>query len=140
MISLILIALAGALNATYEILFVNFNQSIFKNLNPEYWDPNKSWVYKWASPFPQKAESRWYYFGYLPRYKERFPYSSTVLVFLTDAWHLFKSLMLGCIMLAVVNHSVIVSSFIDFILLYVSFTFTFTMFFDYVLRIRTKQD
>lgn len=80
------------------------------------------------------VQPEWYYFGYLPRYKERFPYSSTALVFLTDAWHLFKALMLMCIMLAVVNHSVMVSPFIDFILLYV--TFTFTLFFDYVLRIR----
>ena len=39
-------------------------------------------------------------------------------------------------MLAVVNYSVLVTPFIDFILLYVTFTFTFTMFFDYVLRIR----
>ena len=136
MITLILIALAGALNATYEILFTGFNQSIFKKLNPEFWNPLESWKFKWASPFPQPVEARWYYFGYLPRYKERFPYSSTALVFLTDAWHLFKALMLGCIMLAVVNYSVLVTPFIDFILLYVTFTFTFTMFFDYVLRIR----
>jgi len=136
MISLILIALAGAFNATYEILFTGFNQSIFKKLNPEFWNPLESWKFKWASPFPQTAEPKWYYFGYLPRYKERFPYLSTVFVFLTDAWHLFKALMLGCIMLAVVNYSVLVTPFIDFILLYVTFTFTFTMFFDYVLRIR----
>ena len=136
MISLILIALAGALNATYEILFTGFNQSIFKKLNPEFWNPLESWKFKWASPFPQSVEDKWYYFGFLPRYKERFPYSSTVFVFLTDAWHLFKALMLGCIMLAVVNYSVLVTPFIDFILLYVTFTFTFTMFFDYILRIR----
>ena len=136
MISLILIALAGALNATYEILFTGFNQSIFKKLNPEFWNPLESWKFKWASPFPQPVEDKWYYFGFLPRYKERFPYSSTVFVFLTDAWHLFKALMLGCIMLAVVNYSVVITPFIDFILLYVTFTFTFTMFFDYVLRIR----
>lgn len=136
MISLILIALAGALNATYEILFTGFNQSIFKKLNPEFWNPLESWKFKWASPFPQPVEDKWYYFGFLPRYKERFPYSSTVFVFLTDAWHLFKALMLGCIMLAVVNYSVLITPFIDFILLYVTFTFTFTIFFDYVLRIR----
>jgi hypothetical protein len=138
MISLILIALAGALNATYEILFTGFNKSIFRNLNPEFWNPNESWIYKWDTPIKEYSESKWYYFGYAPRYKERFPYSSTVFVFLTDAWHLFKSLMLGCIMISVVNYSVIVNPFIDFILIYVTFTFTFTIFFDYVLRIRKK--
>ena len=136
MISLILIALAGALNATYEILFTGFSQSIFKKLNPEFWNPLESWKFKWASPFPQAVEDKWYYFGFLPRYKERFPYSSTVFVFLTDAWHLFKALMLGCIMLAVVNYSVLITPFIDFILLYITFTFAFTMFFDYILRIK----
>ena len=145
MITLILIALAGALNATYEILFTGFNQSIFKKLNPEFWNPLESWKFKWKafeSGTPgigtvlKPGTSRWYYFGYVPRYEERFPYSSTALVFLTDAWHLFKALMLGCIMLAVVNYSVLITPFIDFILLYVTFTFTFTIFFDYVLRIR----
>jgi hypothetical protein len=136
MISLILIALAGALNATYEILFTGFNESIFNKLNPEFWNPLKSWKFKWASPYPQLGERKWYYFGYHPRYKERFLYSSTIFVFLTDAWHLFKSLMLTCIMLSVVNYSVVITPFIDFILLYVVFTFTFTIFFDYILRIK----
>ena len=136
MISLILIALAGALNATYEILFTGFNQSIFNKLNPKFWNPLESWKFKWSSDYPQKIETKWYYFGYLPRYKERFAYSSTVFVFLTDAWHLFKALMLGCVMLSIVNYSVILTPFIDLILHYVVFTFTFTMFFDYILRIR----
>jgi hypothetical protein len=128
--------IAGALNATYEILFTGFKKSIFNKLKSKFWNPLESWKFKWSSMYPQKAEPKWYYFGYVPRYKERFTYSSTVFVFLTDAWHLFKALMLGCIVLSIVNYSVIITPFIDFILLYVVFTFTFTMFFDYILRIR----
>jgi hypothetical protein len=121
------------LNATYEILFVAFKQSIFYKRNPSFWDPQKSWVFKWCYPL-QPSEKKWYYFGVYPRYKERFPYSSTILVWTTDAWHLFKALMLGCIMVAIVNYSVIIHPFIDFILLYSTFTFAFEMFFSYILR------
>ena len=38
------------------------------------------------------SEKNWYYFGVVPPYKERFPYSSTLLVFLTDGEHLFQFL------------------------------------------------
>ena len=137
MISLILIAIAGMLNAAYEILYVGFNQSIFSKLNGKFWNPLKSWENKWAEPFPQKMMPYWYYFKVYPRYKEKFPYSSTVFVWLTDAWHVFKMCMLLCIMLAVVSYTVMFSPVIDFILLYCTFTFVFTIFFDYIFR--TKQ-
>jgi len=133
MISLLLIALAGALNATYEILFVSFKQSIFSNLNPDYWDPYKSWVYKWKMPL-KPSPKYWYYFGIYPRYEEKFPYSSTVFVWLTDAWHLFKALMLVCLMSSIVLYTPIFTPIVDFLLLYCTFTFTFTVFFDYILR------
>lgn len=55
MISLILITIAGELNAVYEILFTGFSQNIFKKLNPEFWNPLESWKFKWASPFPQQG-------------------------------------------------------------------------------------
>jgi hypothetical protein len=134
MISLILIVLAGMCNALYEIIFVFFNQSIFKNLNPLFWDPKMSWKNKWAQPYPQPVEPKWYYFGFLPRYKERFIHSSTMFVGLTDAWHLFKSIMLGCIMAAIVLYTPIINPFVDFLLLYFVFTFTFTIFYEYIFR------
>lgn len=133
MISLILCALAGALNATYEILFVSFKYSIFSKLNPQYWDPKTSWVYKWRYPL-RPAPNRWYYFGFIPRHEERFPYSSTIFVWATDAWHLFKAIMLVCLMSAMVLYSPIITPFVDFFLLYVTFTFVFTIFYDYILR------
>lgn len=135
MISLILCALAGMLNATYEILFVGFKYSIFRKLNPKYWDPYESWIYKWKYPLTVPTK-HWYYFKIYPRYEERFPYSSTIFVWLTDAWHLFKAIMLMCLMLAVVFYTPIVNTFVDFIMLYCVFTFTFTIFFDYILRIK----
>ena len=39
-------------------------------------------------PVPE-LKKPWYYFGmYKPEYKERFPFSTTALVALTDRWHL----------------------------------------------------
>jgi hypothetical protein len=134
MISLILIAIAGMCNALYELIFVAYDQSIFKNLNPLFWNPQVSWKNKWAQPFPQPAEDKWYYFGFVPLYKERFPYSSTIFVWITDAWHLFKAIMLTCIMAAIVLYVPIISPFVDFILLYCTFTFVFTIFYDYIFR------
>jgi len=133
MITLILITLAGIFNATYEILFVAFKQSIFYKYNSSFWDPQKSWVFKWYYPL-QSSEKKWYYFGVFPLYKERFIYSSTILVWMTDAWHLFKALMLGCIMAAIINYSVIIHPLVDFFLLYCTFTFSFEISFSYILR------
>lgn len=135
MVSIILIAIAGMFNALYEIIFVFFDQSIFRNLNPLFWDPQISWKNKWAQPYPQPPEKKWYYFGFYPRYKERFPYSSTIFVWVTDAWHLFKALMLACIMAAIVLYVPVFGTTVDFFVLYCSFTFTFTIFYDYIFRV-----
>lgn len=133
MTALLFIILAGMFNAGYEIIFVAYKQSVFKNLNPQFWDPQSSWIYKWKYPL-QIAPVKWYYFGFQPRYKERFPYSSSMFVWLTDAWHCMKALMLACIMLAVITYEPMTTAFLDFIILYCAFTFTFTMFYEYVFR------
>jgi len=133
MIPLILIGAAGMLNAIYEILFVAYKYSIFRNLNPQYWDPKTSWVYKWKYPL-RPAPIKWYYFGFQPRNEERFPYSSTIFVWMTDAWHLFKAIMLTCIMSAIVLYVPIFNPLLDFLLFYTIFTFTFTIFYDHILR------
>ena len=132
MVTLLLIVLAGFFNAVMDTLFTHFSQSIFKNLNPLFWNPEESWQNKWAQPFPQPYEPKWYYFGFPPPYKERFPYSSTIFVFLTDAWHLAKALMLACIMGGIVLYEPIVGGWGDFFIYYCSFTFTFTMFYTYI--------
>jgi hypothetical protein len=133
MITLILLAIAGVFNAIYEILFTSYKYSVFSNLDPQYWDPKTSWKYKWKYPL-RPAPVKWYYFVFQPRYKERFPYSSTILVWLTDAWHLFKALMLGCLMGAIVFYTPIIHPLLDFVIFYITFTFTFTIFYEYILR------
>lgn len=60
---------------------------------------DNSWKNKWLLDDSGKlipaTKRPWYYLGlYLPKYEERFPYSSTCLVFLADAWHRYQFIML----------------------------------------------
>lgn len=126
--------LAGFFNSIMDVLFTRWDVCVFRNLNPLFWNPQVSWKNKWAQPYPQPATHEWYYFGFYPEYKERFPYSSTIFVFLTDAWHLAKFLMLLCISLAIVFYEPVSGEWWkDAIILYSMFTFTFTMMYSYVL-------
>jgi len=110
MITLILIIIAGALNAIMDKLVFAFKSSIFKDLNPRFWDVKQSWKNQWK--WPLQPYDSWYYFGlYTPRYKENFPYSNTFLVWTTDAWHLTKSIMLGLIMLGIVLYNPIFNTY-----------------------------
>jgi hypothetical protein len=44
----------------------------------------------------------WYYLGlYKPQFKERFPFSSTILVWMTDPWHWFQMIMLSALELGI---------------------------------------
>lgn len=133
MITLILIIIAGALNAIMDKLVFAFKSSIFKDLNPRFWDIKQSWKNQWK--WPLQPYDSWYYFGlYTPRYKENFPYSNTFLVWATDAWHLTKSIMLGLIMLGIVLYNPIFSTLIDLVIYYIAFTISFTYFYEYILN------
>jgi hypothetical protein len=70
------------------------------------WFRSDSYNLKWKMQWYEKPgmipylaligsiKSPWYYFGlYTPKYVERFPFSSTVMVFTTDGWHFIKWLM-----------------------------------------------
>ncbi len=63
----------------------------------------------------------WWYLGlHQPRYREKFPFSSTALVFLTDAWHFSQFMMLRFIYLSItvgLSSSIIVVLLNSFIIL-----------------------
>jgi hypothetical protein len=133
MITLILIIIAGALNAIMDKLVFAFKSSIFKDLNPRFWDVKQSWKNQWK--WPLQPYTSWYYFGlYKPRHKENFPYSNTFLVWAVDAWHLSKALMLGLIMLGIVLYNPILSTLLDLVIYYIAFTVSFTYFYEYILN------
>ena len=133
MLSLLLIIFAGIFNSIMDKVNFNFSKSIFKNKNPKFWNIKDSWKNQWK--WPLKPYNSWYYFGlYTPKYTENFPYSSTFLVFITDAWHLSKALMLFCISLSIVLYTPIINPIIDIFLMFCGFTVTFTYFYEYILK------
>jgi hypothetical protein len=114
-----------------DIIMGRYDDSIFSKFNPEWWNPKISWKYKWASPL-QPPVKAWYYFGFYPRYKERFIYSSTIFVWLTDAWHFFKAIFILAIVLGIVFYTPIINPHIDWLIYYFLWTSVFTVFYDYI--------
>jgi hypothetical protein len=72
----ILFAISAIAKSIQDKLQFHFKNSVFKNVkNPQYWNPAISHKNKWKNG--DKAQG------------EKFFLSSTILVFLTDSWHLF---------------------------------------------------
>jgi len=76
-IGLSLIILASISEAIMDKIQFHYDKSIFSNdkYKQTFWDPTKSWVNKWKDSSAKD---------------ERFLGSSSIFVFTTDAWHLFK--------------------------------------------------
>lgn len=73
----ILIAASSIFEAAMDTLLFHYDKSIFNQdtYNQKFYNPTISWINKW-----ENVELR----------KEKFLGSSTIFVFTTDAWHLFK--------------------------------------------------
>ena len=56
----------------------------------------QGWTAKWQYPLEDYIP-KWYHFGIKPKHKERFPYSSTVFVFITDAEHFYQFIQSICL-------------------------------------------
>lgn len=98
MIGVVLFLLTGLAEAGMDVLMFRHQRSIFKG---RFFSAD-SWKNKWYDLIPG-AESPWYYFGiHTPQFREAFPYSSTILVGLTDGWHMFKLMRNVLLMLGVV--------------------------------------
>lgn len=80
------VAFASLCKAIKDTLAFHYGSSIFKNLNAQFWNPNISWLNKYAD-YPTDNSAAFFL-------------SKTALVFLTDAWHLFDFLMLIFLFLA----------------------------------------
>ena len=116
-----LIAFAAACEAIMDKVQFHYFNSIFSNTNTYnqlFWNPNESWKNKWASDLKT----------------ERFPGSSTIFVFTTDAWHLFKffnhtAVFVGLPLLAFGSLNVVLAV----ILARITYGLVFTLFFDRIL-------
>ena len=112
-VSIILMILAGMFNAAMDVLKVRFKKSIFQHWKGQQWiNPSLSWHNKW------KPVTK---FGDL--------IMSTVLVWVTDMWHMVKMLMLACVSMAIVFYQPIFGIW-DAFILYFAFTATFELFFS----------
>ena len=120
MISLVLVSIAGIFKAVMDALQFHYFTSIFFSKNSSFWNPQDSWKNKWKEDLKT----------------EKFLFSSTILVFLTDAWHLFQSGLIFCLMLAIVLYKPIVNKYVDFIILHIVFTGTFELFFSRIFKKR----
>ena len=64
-------------------------------------EKNLDWDKKYDFTKPSDTNHWWYFNLYTPRFPEKFPFSSTSLVFLTDRWHMNQFFMLRAFYLAV---------------------------------------
>lgn len=127
MITIIFIIMGGIFNAIMDVITHKFNQSIFSKIKNDkiikFINPNISWKNKWKNDEPKNGEL---FFG-----------SSTFLVMFTDLWHLSKFLMIISMTLAIISHNNICQiKMIECVIYYLSFTTTFTLFYDYILKIK----
>lgn len=71
------------------------------------YDPKKTWRNKYKKDSEGnlflESKSPWYYLGlYRPKYVEKFPFSTTLLVWLTDPWHKYKMICFASLRTALV--------------------------------------
>jgi len=129
-LSPLLIIVAGMLNAVMDVLKVRWKTCVFSTWKNQQWiDPSISWHTKWG--IDTKI------FGKQIDIVDKI--MSTVLVWVTDMWHLVKMLMLVCISLAIVFYSPIFVFWVDALIFYCLFTITFEIFFSKILIKKTPK-
>lgn len=111
-LTIVLLIIAAIANACMDVIWNNYNNSIFKNLPISWFNPRVSWENKW----------NWW-----PTKVGRF-LMSTVFVFVTDFWHLCKFVMLVCISLFFAINVKIWNDFGEAVIVYCIFTITFELF------------
>jgi hypothetical protein len=138
MISLVLIAIASICNSIMDIVRDKYEVSVFNNpnFNRRYWDAKISWQNKWH--------------GGNRGLGEKFLFSSSALVWTTDAWHFFKSGMVSCLCLSIImyepiitleifengtysqNINTFISRFLDLLFLGATWNTTFRIFYHHI--------
>ncbi len=137
MLSLIFTFLAGIAKAFMDI-------GAKDGFKKPWLNKSHSYIYKYKQPLTIPSKSPWYYLGlYKPDYIEKFPYSSTLFVSLTDEWHFAQLLFLTFICLATVFYTPIFTIpifyiLMDFILLKTTLSLSFQMFYSLIDKINKK--
>lgn len=103
----------------------HFEDSYFNKLNPNFWNKTISGVNKWKNRDPKQGE--------------RFLFSSTLLVFVTEGWHLAKFLMLKCMVLSIVLYTPIFTWYYDALITATTYGTIFTIFYFLYERGKTRK-
>ena len=130
MLSLLFFVLAAIANSVMDTSVHHYSTSKFKKLDPLFWDGEISWKNKYINGDPKLGRVRWY-FGLIKP------------VQITDAFHLFKSLMIIFLSLSITTFdkdffSIDEYSLISFPLVVLLYGFlwntTFSLFYDKILK------
>ena len=120
-LGLIMISLSAISESIMDKIQFHYDKSIFstEKYNQLFWNPIESWKNKWKDDLKT----------------EKFLGSSTIFVFTTDAWHLFKFfkntfLFIGLPLLCLGGVNIILSVIIARVL----YGLTFTLYFDILLK------
>jgi hypothetical protein len=89
-IGLLLVLLSAIAKAVMDVIQFKYYDSIFKEGNSYFWNPTLSWYNKYKNLDPKQGP--------------KFFLSTTVLVWTTDAWHLFQMIFLNAL---VVGHVIL---------------------------------
>jgi hypothetical protein len=106
-ISLLLIYIFS--DAIMDLIKTKFKTTVFyskKSLINQWFNPEFGWRNKWKKDnknnLIKNTKKLWYYLWlYKPDYKEKFTYSSTIFVFLSDFWHFLKFLKMNSLYISI---------------------------------------
>jgi hypothetical protein len=123
--NLIFLSLAAICNAIMDTLQFHFETSVFSKLNKNYWNPNISWRNKYINGDIK-----------LGRIKILWIFDKPVM--LTDAWHLFKSLMITFLFLSIFTFNIKLNYWYTILILFavykVIWGIYFEAFYKFILR------
>lgn len=115
----ILLIVSFSAYASMAKLLFHFRQSIFKNLNIYFWYPVYSSANKWKNGSKEEGEE--------------FLFSSTLLVFLTDGYHLMQFIFENSLFLAFSINREDFKWYWGFIIIRILYGVVFNLMFDKVL-------
>lgn len=128
-LSLIFWSLAAICNAIMDVSNHHYSISIFREFNPMWWNGEISWKNKYIEGDPKFGFRKLFPNRKYPICKINYP------VQLTDAWHLFKSLMIVLLAISVVTYEGYFDNILITITLYgIVWNLTFNTFYNHILK------
>lgn len=123
MVSVLFVILAAICNAVMDKVSFHYYKSIFVKYKPAFWYPQVSWKNKYINGNPCYGRRKFLGFNLHPAF--------------TDAWHLFKSLMIVFLVSAIIFYDPIFCMLIDFIIFGITWNVVFVQFFNNIFKLKT---